>query len=116
MDDLDADGYDGLLDRLAADAAGRVGERRPDERGASDGDERGEDADPVVDAVWGAVGDVVPELTDHACRRVLEHADHEPDAALVEEVATHRGSDDAERLRARALTALVADVQDRVRD
>lgn len=143
MDDLDADGYDALLDRLAADAAGRArkddGDRGGeldasggrdaggaadaadggrDAGGAQDAPDAGRDEEPDVgiDALWGAVGDVVPELTDSDCRRVLELADSEPDAALVEEVTSHRDSDGAERLRARALTVLVADLRDRLEE
>lgn len=93
---LDADEYDAALDRLAAEAADGV----PD--GTS------------TDAVWDAVGHVVPQLTAPTCRRVLELAESDPDEALVETVATERASDDAERLRARAVSAIVEDVTARV--
>lgn len=63
------------------------------------------------DAVWDAVGDVVPGLTAEVCESVLAHADREPDAGLVDEVTSARDSGDDERLRARAVTVLVADVR-----
>lgn len=88
--------YDDLVDRLADEAADDLPDRSRS------------------DAVWEAVGDVVPRMTDAVCERVLALADSEPDAGLVEEVTKERGSDDAERLRARALTALVGDVQTRL--
>lgn len=94
--DLDAEAYDALVAELAADAA----EELPD-RSRSD-------------AVWDAVGAVVPRMTDPACERVLDLAANEPDDALVEQVTEERESDDAEALRAEALTALVADVEERV--
>jgi hypothetical protein len=94
--DLDAEAYDALGAELAAEAAAELPERsRPD-------------------AVWDAVGAVVPRMTDAVCERVLELAEHEPDDALVEQVTEERESDDAETLRAEALTALVADVEERV--
>lgn len=92
--DLDAEEYDALLERLAADAP---------------------DAEPA-DAAWDAVGDVVPEMTGPVCERVLELSDHGADEALVDEVTSLRASDDAEQLRARAVTALVADLQARLED
>lgn len=95
-EDLDAAQYDAVLERLVASLA--------DEAGGPG------------DAVWDVAGEVVPELTEPVCRRILEHADADPDAALVEEVTSHRGSDDAELLRARALTVLVADLRARVGD
>lgn len=94
--ELSAEEYDELLDRLATDAR-------------DDADGR-----PGADAVWDAVGAVVPRMTDPVCERVLELADNEPDDALVEQVTEERESDDAETLRAEALTALVADVEERV--
>ena len=96
-DRLDAAAYDDLLAELET----TVDERR-------DGDA----ADDAV--VWEAVGDVVPRLTSAVCEDVLELAAHDPDPALVEEVVQFRQSDDDERLRAEAVTALVADLQDRV--
>jgi len=94
--DLDPESYDELVADLAADAATELPDRSR------------------TDAVWDTVGAVVPKLSDPVCRRVLELADSEPNDALVEQVTSERGSDDAERLRAEALTALVADVEARV--
>lgn len=93
---LDAETYDELVADLAADAAAELSDRSRS------------------DAVWDAVGAVVPRMTDPVCERVLELADNEPDDALVQQVTAERESDDAEALRAEALTALVADVDDRV--
>lgn len=93
---LGAAEYDDLVDRLAAAAADDLPDRSRS------------------DAVWDAVGDVVPRMTDTLCERVLVLADSEPDAGLVAEVTSERGSDDAEQLRARALTALVGDVETRL--
>lgn len=94
--DLDAEAYDTLVGDLAAEAAKEL----PDQSRA--------------DAVWDAVGAVVPRMSDPVCERVLELAENEPDDALVEQVTDERDSDDAETLRAEALTALVADVEERV--
>jgi hypothetical protein len=94
--DLDPEAYDSLVGDLAAEAAEALPEQsRPD-------------------AVWDAVGAVVPRMTDSVCERVLELAENEPDDALVAQVTEERESDDAETLRAEALTALVADVEERV--
>lgn len=95
---LDAAGYDALLDSLADDVTERSGT----------GDRS--------DAIWDAVGTVVPQLAPPACERLLEHADHEPDDGLVDEVTAFRGSDSDERQRARAVTALVEDLQTRLDD
>ncbi|AGN00509.1 hypothetical protein L593_02790 [Salinarchaeum sp. Harcht-Bsk1] len=94
--DLDAEQYDDLVADLAAQATTELPDRSR------------------ADAVWDTVGTVVPQLTDPVCNRVLDLADSEPRDALVEQVTSERGSDDAERLRAEALTALVGDVEARV--
>jgi hypothetical protein len=94
--ELDADAYDELVDDLAAEAAGEIPGRSRS------------------DAVWDAVGAVVPQMTDDVCERVLTLADSEPRDALVEQVTSERDSDDAETLRAEALTALVGDVEARI--
>lgn len=76
-----------------------------------------EDARPAADATsaneaaWEVVGDLVPELTDDACNCVLEYADHGPNEAVVAVVTDERGSDDVERRRAEAVSALVRDVE-----
>ncbi|GAB3682670.1 hypothetical protein GCM10028857_08960 [Salinarchaeum chitinilyticum] len=95
-DELDADAYDELVESLATDAAAELPMRNRS------------------DAVWDTVGAVVPQMTDAVCERVLALADSEPRAELVEQVTAERGSDDAETLRAEALTALVADVEARL--
>lgn len=92
-EELDAAAYESLVEGLARDAR---------------------DGRSADDPVWDAVGDVVADLTPPVCRRVLEHAANEPQDDVVAEVTEVRESDDAERLRARALTVLVADVRDRV--
>lgn len=94
--ELDADEYDELVETLANEAATELPMRNRS------------------DAVWDTVGEVVPQLTDAVCERVLELADSEPRAELVEQVTAERGSGDAETLRAEALTALVGDVDARV--
>lgn len=94
---MDAGAYDDLLDDLAAAV---------DDRAGADGD--------ATDAVWTAVGDVVPQLTEPVCERVLELSDTQPDEALVDHVTSERASDDAERLRAEAVTALVGDLETRL--
>lgn len=93
---LDADEYDELVGALAEEAAAALPDRSRS------------------DVVWDAVGAVVPQMTDRVCERVLDLAGGEPDDALVEQVTAERGSDEAETLRAEALTALVADVEERV--
>lgn len=94
--ELDAAAYDELVDALGAEAA----EALPD-RARSD-------------AVWDAVGAVVPRLTADVCERILTLADSEPRDELVEQVTSERDSDDGETLRAEALTALVGDVEVRL--
>lgn len=94
--DLSAEAYDDLVDELATTAA------------------EGSRAEPGSDAIWDAVGSVVPELTEPVCRRVVEVADHEPDAELVDVVTEDRRSDGEERLRAQAVTVLVQDVEARL--
>lgn len=94
--DIDADEYDDLVADLADEAALELPGRSRS------------------DAVWDAVGGVVPQLSDAICERVLDLADSEPDDALVEEVTSERDSDDAEQRRAQALTALVGDVEARL--
>jgi|GEM_PF-1993020 len=95
-DDLDAslgaDEYDDLVDALAERAATAPADRSP------------------ADGAWDAATEVVPSLTEPVCERILAHADSDPDAVLVAQVTEERGSDDAERRRAEALTALVGDV------
>lgn len=95
--DLDAETYDALLADLAAD----VRDRPEEERG---------------DAIWDAVGDLVPKMTAPVCARVLDLAEHEPDDTLVAEVMATRASDQDERRRAEAVTALVADLEARTAD
>lgn len=96
--DLGADGYDALLDHLATDVYNRSGQ----------GDRE--------DALWDAVATVAPALTPQVCERFLELAAHGPDDGLVDEVTAFRGSDADERQRARAVTALVEDLQARLDD
>lgn len=95
-EELEAEEYDELVETLADEAAAELPMRNRS------------------DAVWDTVGAVVPQLTDAVCERVLELADSEPRAELVEQVTAERDSGDAETLRAEALTALVGDVETRV--
>lgn len=94
--DLSPEAYDDLLDRLA-DGATEQAEGEPD-----------------TDAIWAAVGQVVPELTDPVSERILDLADSEPDARLVDVVTEERHSDDEEHRRAEAVTVLVQDVEARL--
>jgi len=105
--DLRPEAYAELVDRLAGEAADRT---------VDDARERGDDdyVEALRNAVWDTVGRIVPELTEPVCRRVLELADHEPDEALVDAVTEERHSDEAERLRAEAVTVLVHDVTARI--
>lgn len=91
---IEPDEYDAELDRLASEVYER-------------------DGDPA-DVVWDVVAEVVPDLTTPLCDRLVDLSEHEPDEALVEQVAVHRDSDEDERRRAQAVTVLVADVQARV--
>ncbi|WP_248515872.1 hypothetical protein [Salinarchaeum laminariae] len=94
--ELDAEEYDELVGALATEAADELPMQNRS------------------DAVWDTVGALVPQMTDAVCERVLELADSDPQDALVEQVTDERDSDDAETVRAEALTALVGDVEARL--
>lgn len=97
VDALDADAFDDLRTDLAAVAAERIDEDTPAE-----------------EALWEAVGGVVPELTRPVSDSIVEHSAFSPIEPLVEEVVTQRESDDDERRRAEAITVLLCELDDRL--
>lgn len=69
-----------------------------------------DDETPAEEALWEAVGGVVPELTRPVSDAIIDHSAFDPIGPLVEEVVSQRDSDGDERRRAEAITVLLQEI------